>query len=75
MSVNVRRGPFTLMESMSILALASDKGTCSNMSPLVLTRYILKPKVRKEHSLLESKKEGEVQEPEPEDVSSLRQTG
>ena len=39
---------------------------------LVLTRYILKPKVRKAHNLLESKQEEEVQEPEPVDVSSLR---
>ena len=39
------------------------------MCPLVLTRYMPKPKARKEHNLLESKKGEYVEEPEPVDVS------
>jgi len=60
------------MERASILATASINGTCSNMCTLVLTRYITKPKVRKEHNLLEGKKGEEVEEPELVVVSSLR---
>ena len=46
-------------------------GTSSNICTLVLTRYILKPKVRKEHNLLEGTKEAEVEETESVDVSPL----
>jgi hypothetical protein len=48
------------------------QGTCSNVCTLVLTRYILKPKLRKEHNLLGSKQGEEVEEPGPDDVGSLR---
>ena len=47
-------------------------GAFSNVCTLVLTRYILKPKIRKEHSLLGGKKEDEVEETEPVDVGPLR---
>ena len=46
-------------------------GTFSNVCTLVLTRYILKPKIRKEHNLLGGKKEEEVEETEPIDVGPL----
>jgi hypothetical protein len=59
------------MDRAPTLVTASIQGTYSNICTLVLTRYIHKPKVRKEHNLFESKKEGEVKEPEPVDVSSL----
>ena len=55
----------------SVLATARIQGPCSNVCTLVLTRYIPRPKIRKEHSLLGGKNEEEVEEPEPVDVSSL----
>ncbi len=60
------------MGRASILATAPTHGTFSNVCTLVLTRYIPKPKIRKEHNLLGAKKEGEeVEETEPVDVGPL----
>ena len=60
------------MRRASVLATAPIQGACSNVCALVLTRYIPQLRVKKEHNLLEGKKEGEVEEPEPVDVGSLR---
>jgi len=71
MSVNVCSNPFIPIGRASVLVTAPIQRRCSDVCTLVLTRYIPRPKIRKEHNLLGGKKEEEVEEPEPVDVGSL----